>query len=201
MSIAKGSSWGVAQEFPAGAPIASSNRELRRLVLAGETIIGLTGGELFRTVGGPSAPDRIVRNDPDNLPMHLPVDLIEVQLDETRSERFVTHLFGHDRLWRTLVAAMNCDFWRRYQLGPRAHPGDGVIDVYSADLSPADLVKVVPRAKTGTHVPHPSISLLRSPAPDLTLTRRIQLEADDAPIGSAQHLQFEVLADAITIVV
>jgi PII-like signaling protein len=191
----------VANVFPPGAPTASSNRELRRLVLAGETTIGLTGGELFRTVGGPGAGDRIRRNDPSNLPMHLPVDVIEVQLDEQRTERFVTHLFGHDRLWRTLVAAMNGDFWRQYQLGPRAHPGDGVIDVYSANISSSDLIKVAPRAKTGTHVPHPSIALLRSSQPDLTLTRRIAFRADDEPVGTARHLQFLVHADAVTIVV
>jgi YegS C-terminal NAD kinase beta sandwich-like domain len=201
MSIAKGTTWGVAQEFLPGTPIANSNIELRRLVMAGESLIGLTGGDLFRTIGGATAGDRIHRNDPDNLPMHLPVDLIEVQLDESKNEQFVSHLVGHDRLWRTIVAAMNVDFWRRYQLGPRAHPGDGVVDVYSALVSPAELLKIAPRAKTGTHVPHPAISLLRSAQPDLTLRRRVSFRADDEPIGRAMRLQFRVIPDAVTVVV
>ncbi len=187
--------------FPKGAPVASSNIELRRLIVEGATLVGLAGGDLYRTVGGAGAGNRIGRNDPDNLPMHLPVDLIEVSLDEQRTERFVAHLVGHDRWWRTVVAAMNADFWRTYQLGPRAHPGDGVVDVYSASLRPADLVKIAPRARTGTHVPHPSIALQRSNQAELVLARSIRLAADDEPVGRARHLWFQVFPDAITVVV
>jgi hypothetical protein len=201
VSIAKGSNWGMSKIFPADSPIAASNASLRRLVLDGATTIGLSGGDLFRTVGGATTGDRLRRNDPDNLPAHLPIDLIEVCLDDTRTERFVTHLIGHDRLWRNIVAAMNADFWRRYQLGPHAHPGDGVIDVYTARLAPADLLKVAPRAKSGTHVPHPAIALQRAAEMEVILPRAVILQADDEPVGKATRLCFRVLADAITVVV
>jgi hypothetical protein len=207
MTIVKGSQWGVHRPFPVDAPVANSNRDLHRLVRAGERLVGLTGGDLYRTVGGSDDQNRLmnqtrlVSRDPENLPIHLPVDLIEVSLDDRLVGQFSTHLVGHDPRWRHVVAAMNCDFWRAYRLGPRAHPNDGVIDTYVADLPVSDLLKVLPRARTGLHVPHPAITLSRSGCVELTLPKRLRFAADDVPVGRGRLVRLTVLPDALTVVI
>jgi diacylglycerol kinase family enzyme len=133
--------------------------------------------------------------------MHLPVDVIDVELDESRLVSFVTHLIGHDLGWRSIVVAMNVDFWRSYQLGPRSHPGDGVIDVYRAKLSPGDIFKIAPRAKMGLHVPHPKIELQRSSEVLVRVPRQVRLWTDDIKIGTARSLRFSVRPDALTVVI
>jgi diacylglycerol kinase family enzyme len=201
MSISKGSEWGVNAPFPPNTPIARSNVELRQFVVEGTHTIGLRGGDLWRTVGGASAGSRLLQNDPDNLPSHFPVDLVDVTIDEEKVHRFVTHLIGYNFTRQNWIAAMNVDFWRSYQLGPHAHPGDGVIDVYTGELQPGELAKVAPRAKTGTHVPHPRIVLARNDQPVVTLKSPLQLRADDERIGKGRRLQFSVVPDAITVIV
>ncbi len=201
MPIRKGTTWGEHRLFPADAPVARTNQALYALVAAGHLTIGLLGGDLHRTVGGLAAGERILRNDPSNLPIHLPVDVIDITLDQKPAGSFVAHLIGHDPLWHHIVAAMNGDFWRRYQLGPRAHPNDGVIDVYQAHLRTSDLVKVAPRARTGTHVPHPSISLSRNGDVTLTLAKQLRFKADDVSVGSGSQIRLTVRPDALTVVV
>lgn len=203
MSISKGSVWGRVGVLPQNARVATSNRHLSELIRAvpldGTFIVGLAGGDLHRTVGGPSVPGRLHTADA----MLLPIDVIEAELDHdtNRRIRFVTHLIAHDRFYRNGVAAMNADFWRRYQLGPRAHPGDGVLDVYQATLEWGDIVRIAPRARTGTHVPHPRLLLQRGATAEVTFARRLRVVADDVYVGRATSITFRVIPDAITIVV
>ena len=59
MTIEKGRPWGEAATLPVGAPVARSDAELRALIepawRAGEPVpvVGLLGGDLCRTLGGP----------------------------------------------------------------------------------------------------------------------------------------------------
>ncbi len=201
MSIAKGSTWGAPGLLPIGATVVATNRGLSEVVandpLDGSLIVGLTGGDLFRAVGGASVADRLYTDDA----MRLPIDVIEATLDDKRTIRFVAHLIAHNRMWTYGVAAMNADFWRKFQLGPRSHPGDGVIDVYRAELKLADITRIAPRAKTGTHVPHPRLILQRSPTATIDFSHQLKVVADDIVCGRARHIDFRVIPDAITVVV
>jgi ATP-dependent Clp protease adapter protein ClpS len=187
--------------LPDGAPIAASNQELYRLVNDGSSfnglVVGLTGGDLHRTVGGSSVAGRLHTDDA----YVFPVDVIEVELDEARTMRFVAHLVGHDRGFRRGIAAMNVDSRGAHRLGPHAHPGDAVVDVYTYDLAWGDVWRVAPRAKLGTHVPHPRIALQRAALVDVVLPRPVPVRADDVRVGNARRLRFTVLPDAIRIVV
>ncbi len=199
MTIRKGSEWGTPGQLPADAAIAASNGDLHRLVndtgFQGR-VIGVTGGDLFRSLGGESVANRLHTDEA----MAFPVDVVEVVLDGQRSVRFVSHLIGHDLSWRVAVAAMNVDLWRQYRLGPHAHPGDGVVDVYSAALAWGDITRVAPRAKNGSHVPHPRIGLKRAEQVSIILPKQLALRADDIRCGRARTLVFTVIPDAITVV-
>jgi hypothetical protein len=201
MTISRGTEWGSAAPTPEGTPFASTNAELFALVQDGVTQVALSGGDLWRVVGGRSAGDRNRRNDVGDLPFHFPVDLVEITLDGNRTVRVAAHAVGHDLLFRHVVAAMNVDFWGRYQLAPRAHPGDGVADVYTATLHLSDVARIAPRARTGTHVPHPAVHLQRRDTGEVELPRAVPIRADGVRVGRSRTLRFRVLPDALTVIV
>jgi hypothetical protein len=201
VTISKGSSWGTPNPTPPGTPFAASNVALFRLIQAGQRVVALSGGDLWRTVGGVGAGERNRRSDSTQLPVHFPVDLVSVQLDGTTRGLFAAHLIGHNRIWTSTVAAMNVDFWRKFHLGPHAHPGDAVVDVYNAKLRVSDLVKVWPRAQAGLHVPHPAISLQRASRVTVELQRSVRWWADDVRIGRGRIANLTVFPDALTVIV
>ncbi|MGB1824394.1 MAG: hypothetical protein ACPHO9_07420, partial [Ilumatobacteraceae bacterium] len=51
----------------------------------------------------------------------------------------------------------------RYEAAPRAHPGDGLLDVVEvSDAMPLrQRWMALRRSRTGTHLPHPHISMTR----------------------------------------
>jgi len=202
MTIGRGTTWGVEGALPAGAPTVSSDAELHALVVAhlgsGEPlpVIGLRGGGLWRTVGGAGAPARL--GTPHA--MHLPVDVIEADLDDRRTW-FVSTLVAHDVARRRWVVALNGQFVGTRQLGPRAHPGDGLLDVYQGALAPGELIEVLRRARNGAHLPHPHITGRRSSGVELHLDRRHAVRLDGVSAGHATRLAMRVLPDALTVVV
>lgn len=202
MTIGKGTTWGTEGALPAGAPTVGSDAELRALVVArldaGEPlpVVGLRGGGLWRTVGGAGAPARLGTSHA----MHLPVDVIEVELDDRRTW-FVSTLVAHDVWRRRWVVALNGQFVGTRQLGPRAHPGDGLLDVYQGNLPPGELLEVLRRARNGAHLPHPHITGTRSATAELQLDRPHGVRVDGVASGRASRLALRVLPDALTVVV
>ena len=158
-------------------------------------VVGLTGGDLWRTVGGPSAVGRLYTPEA----MHLPIDFVRAELDG-HPVWFVAHLVA--TRGRSRVHALNGDWWRKYQLGPRAHPNDGLLDVYEASLGPRDLLKVSRRARLGSHLPHPAIRERRATRLEITFTKphRIVLDGRRLP-RRCLHLELVVEPDGAVIVV
>jgi hypothetical protein len=210
MTVGKATGWGHQAASPSDLVFAHTNREVFRQVNDGVRELGLLGGDLWRTVGGQSVVGRNTGtttgtnagSNRDALPMHLPVDLISLSIDGDHVCHFTTHLIGCDLFRTVVVAAMNADFWRQYQLGPRAHPGDGVVDVYVAErLGMADLLRMRPRARSGLHVPHPKIRLERSADVNLELHKTLSVVADDVKVGRGRVFSLQVQPDALTIIV
>ena len=52
---------------------------------------------------------------------------------------------------------MNAQFLGPWNAGPRAHPGDGLLDTYDVRLKPGQLLAVRARLPDGSHLPHPGI--------------------------------------------
>jgi len=201
MTISKGQSWGEPGELPPDGRVVRDDAEASHLLeqarRAGERfpVLGLAGGDLYRTLGGRDGPMRTGR-----CTMIFPVDLGELLLDG-KLRLFVAHVVAHDRLWRHSFVAMNAQWRGRWNLGPKAHPNDGVLDTYRADLGLADRVKVFQRLGTGTHVPHPSITIERSRSAIAEFVRPVSVEVDGRDVGKARHLAVRVEPDALRIVV
>jgi diacylglycerol kinase family enzyme len=132
--------------------------------------------------------------------MTFPVDLGEVLVDG-RLHFFVAHLAARNRLWTRAFVVMNAQWLGGLNLGPRAHPNDGLLDVYDARLGLADVLKVRARARAGAHLPHPGIKERRVPAAQVGFDRPLTVWLDGMRVGPARGLSVRVDPDALTVVV
>jgi hypothetical protein len=200
--IAKGQPWGAPGELPEGGVIVRSDaaaaaalteaRRERRPFPA----LGLLGGDLCHTLGGGGAQLQGVR---------FTVDLGEALLDG-RIHLFVAHLVARTRLWTRAFVAMNAQYLHvrgtgAWNLGPRAHPNDGLLDTYDVHLAPGQLLPVRSRLHHGTHLPHPGIKERRTAALQVELERPLPVRLDGVRVGPARVVSVRVHPDALTVVV
>ncbi len=159
MVIRKGTDWGSHGALAAHAPVAHTDGEARHLLMAareeGRPLpeIGLLGGDLCATLGGPGELERL--RTPAAL--RVPLDLGEVLLDG-RLHYFVAHLVARRSWWRGPVyAAMNAQFLRHWDVAPRSHPNDGLLDCFEVRMPLGERLKAHKRLPSGAHLPHPGI--------------------------------------------
>ncbi|MBV8296269.1 MAG: hypothetical protein JO085_05480 [Acidimicrobiia bacterium] len=202
MPISKGSSYGEPGTLPDDGVIVHSDGEARAAVERARREgrpfppLGLLGGDLCRTLGG--AGDEARLRSPDAV--RFPVDLGEALLDG-RLHLFVAHLVARTRGWGHVVAAMNAQFVGPWVLGPRAHPNDGLLDVYQADLSWADRLKVRTRVRHAAHLPHPRVKERRTPAARIELGSPRAVYLDGERWGEARDISLRLEPDALSVFV
>ncbi|QXC61942.1 hypothetical protein KSP35_03745 [Aquihabitans sp. G128] len=203
MTIEKHQLWGSPGPLPAGGVVVRSDAEARKVVESARRAdqpvpaLGLLGGDLCRTVGGKGDEARL--HGPEA--MSLPTDLGAVLVDG-RLHWFVAHLVVRRSWWRgRVVAVMNAQWIGRWDVAPKSHPNDGLLDVLDGDLSVDDRLKARRRLLTGTHVPHPGISQRRVAAVQLAFDRPTPVWLDGERVGSASTLSIRVEPDAFTAVV
>ena len=162
MTVERGRDWGSVGPAPDDLVVVRSDREAGAVLEAARREgsepppLGLLGGDLCRTLGGTGDEGRLRA-----APTLLAVDLGVVLLDG-RLRLFVAHLVLRRSWWRgRVVALMNAEHLGSWDVAPRAHPGDGHLDLLDADLSLGDRVKARRRLLTGTHLPHPGIATRR----------------------------------------
>ncbi|MGQ0520283.1 MAG: hypothetical protein ACT4PX_03910 [Actinomycetota bacterium] len=202
MTIRKGEPWGEPGSLPDDGVVVRSDAEARAVLEEARRegrpfpALGLLAGDLCRTLGGPGDEGRL--RSPDAVT--FPVDLGEALVDGVL-HLFVAHLVAHDRLWRRSFVAMNAQWLGRWNLGPRAHPGDALLDTYSATLALADLPKVRARLHHGAHLPHPGIKERRARAVQVDLDRALPVAVDGVAVGRGRRLSLRVEPDALRVVV
>lgn len=203
MAVDRGRDWGSPGVLPPGAVVVRSDADARAVVTEarreGREVppLGLLGGDLCRTLGGRGDEGRLYSGEA----MVLPCDLGTVLLDG-RLHFFVAHLVARRRWWwgRAFVA-MNAAWLGTWNLGPRAHPGDGLLDTYDARLAPRQALAVRARLPQGAHLPHPDIGERRVKAVQIDLDVALGVRLDGELVGAARTLSVRVEPDALTIVV
>ncbi len=203
MTIEKGEPWGAPGRLPADGVLVHSDIEARAIITSARRSsapippLGLLGGDLARTCGAMGSYDRLHSDDAQT----LPVDLCEVLVDGAL-HFFVAHLVAR-RSWLRgpIVMAMNAQYRGDWNVAPRSHPNDGKIEVFTADPSIGDRWKALPRLKTGTHLPHPDITLERTSGTQIDLAPRTKVWLDGELVGPARTISIRVAPDALTVVV
>lgn len=202
MPVRKGEPWGAPGALPGNGVIVRSDAEARHVLTEERResrpfpVLGLLGGDLCRTLGGSGDPGRLTSPDA----MTFPIDVGEVLVDG-RLHLFVAHLVARTRWWTRAFLAMNAQFVGDLDLGPRSHPGDGLLDTYDARLPVSQLMQVRARARTGSHLPHPAIKERRTGAIQIELERPLGVWLDGERIGAGRVLSLRVEADALRVVV
>lgn len=206
MTIKKGQSWGEPAPLPAGAVVVDSDAAAHSVLEDARRRgrpyppLGLLGGDLCRTLGGRGDEARLHSSRATT----FVVDVGQVEVDGD-VHLFVAHLVARTRTWSRAFVAMNaqwCSQWHGdWNLGPRAHPNDGLLDTYEVHLGPRDLLRVRPRLHHGAHLPHPGIKERRSASAHVELGRALPVWLDGAAAGRARALSVRVEPDALTVVV
>jgi hypothetical protein len=197
--ITKGSPYGEPGPVPEGLVVVRSDAEARAVLEDARRErrpyppLGLLGGELCRTLGGGRGGELAG--------VRFPVDL-GVVLADGRLHLFVASLVARNRLWTRAFVAMNAQFLSNgWNAGPRAHPGDGLLDTYDVRLKPGQLQAVRARLPDGSHLPHPGIRERRAAAVQVELERALPLRLDGERVGQARVLSVRVEPDALVIVI
>jgi hypothetical protein len=200
--VEKGQPWGGPGALPADGVVVSSDAEARAILEEARHArrpfppLGLLGGDMCHTLGGTGDDDRL--RSPEA--MTFRIDVGEALLDG-RLRLFVAHLVAHTPLWGRTFAVMNAQRLGDWVLGPRAHPGDGLLDVYEAALPLTARLAVRSRVRHGAHLPHPGIKERRVPAAQLTFARPRVVRLDGVSVGRARTISVRVEPEVLTVVV
>ncbi|NLA36798.1 MAG: hypothetical protein GX868_14100 [Actinobacteria bacterium] len=189
--IERGKAWGSPVELSGREPHAADDAALAQILKdrPGERVL-LTGGDLFTSLGG----------QPAETPHELPIDLLEVNADGSHHVA-VSHVVVRRLCWSgPFAVAMNGTHLGGWNLGPKAHPNDGLVDVTYGSLSLADRVKARRRAPAGAHVPHPALTTRRVRTWTHDFARATPLRVDNVVCGTVVHLEIRVVADAGSVV-
>ena len=161
MTIRKGEQWGSRIPTPSRIRHVSSDAEIAQC--SPEDFIAVGGGDIYTTLGSPafvSAADECTL---------LPMDALQVEiLLSDASEKSCTaassieigSLVSPFKSAR-FICVTNGGIVSSRNFAPRAHPNDGRLDIMqiAETMSFRDRLTAKKKALTGTHVPHPSISL------------------------------------------
>lgn len=198
MPIAKGQPWGEPGPVPEGAVEVGSDAEAAAVVSEarrnGRPLppLVLRGGDLRKTLGAGAGSSL--------LGLCFPIDLGEATLDG-QPHLFVAHLVARSRLWTRAFVAMNAQWLGTWNLGPRAHPNDGLLDTYEVRLTPGQLAAVKSRLHHGAHLPHPGIGERRAGEVTVELDRPLPVRLDGVVTARASSIVVRAAADALVVAV
>jgi hypothetical protein len=211
MTIAKGVQWGTAGPSPRSNRVAQGDRDAARMiavdVLAGRAPepLWLLGGDIATSIG--SGDSRGARTSGDEA-MLLPCDAMVVQLDDGEPEVVVAHVVVRRRgrlgWWRgRVVALMNAEWWGAWDVTPRSHPNDGSVELVTADgsLSLRQRWQMRSRLSSGTHLPHPALSVTKVSSYVIDVTARECVWLDGVAHRNVRRLDVAVRPDAWIIAV
>lgn len=202
MTVEKGRDWGDLGPARDDLVVVAGDPEAAAVVAAAEAEgrptppIGLLGGDLCRVLGGRGDEARLRAGG-----TAVRVDLGQAVLDG-EAHLFVAHLVARRAWWSgPFAAVMNAEHVGDLDLAPRAHPGDGRLDVLEGRLGVGDRFEARRRARTGTHLPHPDLRVTRVAAWEATWTRPMPIRLDGRPVGRFREVAVTLRPDALDVVV
>ncbi len=200
MTIRPGEDWGR-RVAGAGAPVRVPDDAAAARHRGGR--VALEGGDLHRSLGFPAVPDE------RGSCTELEVDLLDVRIemqdgrsvDMTAMSSVVAGRWGGSG---RVVAVLNTGFLGRHNLAPRAHPNDGVFEVVrvSASMPRRERREALRRSVTGSHLPHPDLSVDRASSMTLGRTGRFEpLRIDGRTVRRWRRVHVDLHPDGIVVVV
>ncbi|HZX56445.1 MAG TPA: hypothetical protein VFE86_17285 [Ilumatobacteraceae bacterium] len=202
MTVQKGEPWGSPAVCPDNVRVVSTDREIREWILWHRTRnqpirdLGVAGGDLARTCGGG------VGGRPTSA--LVTVDAMRVALDDGEPTWGAAHVVARrDWLRGDLAMVMNAQFYGTFDIAPRSHPNDGKVDVLRVDpeMGWRERLQARQRARTGSHLPHRSLTMRSIAECDLHFDQPVVVWIDGVRCVTARRVQVIVEPDAYAIYV
>jgi hypothetical protein len=195
--IEKGIEWGEQRSVPEGTHLAATDGGLRQWIVAhrqrAERVpdVAISGGDLGRTVSAGALVGRPAT--------YAAFDLVRVTADGEHVTWAAAHVVARRSWWwGEVLLAMNAEHLGRFDVAPRAHPNDGLVDVVRVDpaMRPRARRQARRRACTGTHLPHPLLTVARGAHHTVGFARPLWVWVDGGRWHRATSLQLDVEIDA-----
>ncbi len=198
MTIRKGEQWGHRVPTPDVFRVAEDDADLATHG-PGEPL-SLRRGDLHKALGGPTLPRRGC--DCTSVPIDALRCLVTLTDGQT-TERWAASSVAIGTWWSgEFVVVSNSGFLDGLNIAPRSHPNDGEADAVTLrpGMSRRQRFMARRRARTGTHVPHPDISVRRVNSFTRERThRRERLSIDGRAVAEWQSIDIVVVADHWTL--
>jgi len=209
MTIRKGVNWGLQIARPvdlvtcqddAQASMLITNNLLKSLELP---TIAIRNSNLARVLGIDGA--KFAPDTTTNVFSTL-FDLIRVDCLTVKCTAVTVFGLGYALLrnswWHgEIVAVLNESFIGDWDCAPRAHPNDGKLDVVivSSGMKPSQRLRASRRARSGTHIPHPNITITQQTYFEAAIGTPKMLVVDGRQISAVKACEFTVIPDAVTL--
>jgi hypothetical protein len=195
VTIEKGKLWETTTPPSAPTISAESQEELHTIT----QLLLRTNEKIVLSLSGPSDLKRTIgalEPTSDQITVYFPIDGARIELDEKKV--FLTaHAKLQSRFGRDSMFVMNAQWLGDANLGPRAHPNDGKLDVISwENLSLWERRKIRARFPTGSFLPHPSVTSMRMSNFSTEFKKARSVQIDGVDYGHTHHFSFEVIPDA-----
>jgi diacylglycerol kinase family enzyme len=155
--------------------------------------VRLTGGDLLTSLGGPSSGATVNR---------FPVDLLRVAADGDELVA-LAHVIARGRTWwrGPISAVFNADHVGRWDVVPKAHPGDGRFDIVEVDggMPVRARWQAWRRLPTGTHLPHPMIHVRQADAMTWEFAPPRRLWVDGVAHGAVHRLEVTMSSEGVVV--
>jgi hypothetical protein len=197
MTVRKGADWGERRAVPIETRRVPDDRALHEWVCAHRAKdlpigdVAIDGGDLARTLGGATGPGGEAT--------YAALDVVRVVADHSLTTWCASHVVARRSWWTgEVLLAMNAEYLGDLDVAPRAHPGDGVIDVVTVnpEMSLRTRRQARDRARRGAHLPHPQLSVRRAATTEATFRRSMTVWVDGVRWCQATTLELHVEPDA-----
>jgi hypothetical protein len=159
MTIERGVAWGKTVQVPDNVILVRTDNALADC--SPTDFVSLLGGDLFQSLGSP----RPVQAGSERTVVNIDALECRVVQNGTRSTVLAASSVVIGTWWsrREFVCITNGGMLNGLDLTPRAHPNDGKWDVLRLQRSMDVRQRILARrrSKTGSHIPHPEISVTR----------------------------------------
>ena len=200
MSVEKGVDWGERAQPPADLAVFDDAHAAMELLTTERRAnrplpaIGLRRGDLVRTLGGSTTADLATAREA----LHVTVDLGAVLADGCLSWFLEQVVVRRAWLRGPVIVVATAAFLGHWNMAPRAHPGDGRLDIVeTTSMRLSDRWKARRRLPAGTHLPHPDIATRRAAATQYDFAEPTPVWIDGARSKAVTSLSVRLEPDAV----
>jgi len=189
--------WTKEVRRPRTLKIAESDKQIAELYAAGESMIGIIGGNLFTSLGG-----NIGLDYPSNSTVtSCSIDIGCVSIGDD-SFYFASTLLVLNLLrpWAS-TGIVNTQLSNGNRYAPKAHPGDGFMEEIESNLDIRQAIIARKKLRSGDHLPHPQLRLKKGKAFTYDSPKGMKLILDSKSIGRYKAFSVKVIPHAIQVIV